>query len=30
MCHACRQGVGLSNPLADNAGLLADLRKRLS
>ena len=30
LCHACRQGVGRSNPLADNAGLMADLRKRLS
>lgn len=29
LCYACRQGAGKVNPLADNAGLMADMLKRL-
>lgn len=28
LCYACRQGAGKVNPMADNAGLMADLLKR--
>lgn len=29
-CYACRQGAGRANPMADTAGLMADLLQRLS